>query len=165
MEQRGRELDSWDELVEKAINAEAKVSLQPTSIIREMDQRCPRGNRPLAVSKSQASSTRDSREEPSDKAQSQDLNSSHSSQPHSSQSENIGETSDKKARKEKKKQRRLEDERARKDSTLATGINASNVPNGGTRKDLSYITCFNCDKKGHYVTKCPEPRKDASSEN
>ena len=120
------------------------------------------------MSKSQASSTRDSREEPSDKAQSQDLNSSHashSSQPHSSQSENVGETSDKKARKEKKKQRRLEDERARKDSTLATGITASNVPNGGTRKDLSYITCFNCDKKGHYVTKCPEPRKDASSEN
>lgn len=45
MEQRGRELDSWDELVEKAIDAEAKASLQPPSFIREMDQRCPRGNR------------------------------------------------------------------------------------------------------------------------
>lgn len=44
MGQRGRELDSWDELVEKAIDAEAKASLQPTSIIREMDQRCPGGN-------------------------------------------------------------------------------------------------------------------------
>ena len=46
MEQRGRELDSWEELVEKAIDAEAKASLQPQSILREMDQRCPHGNRP-----------------------------------------------------------------------------------------------------------------------
>ena len=46
MEQRGREHDSWEELVEKAIDAEAKASLQPPSILREMDQRCPHGNRP-----------------------------------------------------------------------------------------------------------------------
>lgn len=37
MEQRGRELDSWDQLVEKAIDAEAKAVLQPPSGIREMD--------------------------------------------------------------------------------------------------------------------------------
>ena len=49
MEQRGRELDSWEELVEKAINAEAKASLQPPSILREMDQRCQRGNRPATL--------------------------------------------------------------------------------------------------------------------
>ena len=24
-------------------------------------------------------------------------------------------------------------------------------------KDLSHITCFNCDQKGHYATKCPKP--------
>lgn len=29
MEQRGRELDCWEELVEKAIDAEAKASLNP----------------------------------------------------------------------------------------------------------------------------------------
>ena len=28
------------------------------------------------------------------------------------------------------------------------------------RKDLSYLTCFNSDKKSHYVTKCPKARKD-----
>ena len=27
-------------------------------------------------------------------------------------------------------------------------------------KDMSHLTCFNSDKKGHYATKCPEPRKD-----
>lgn len=40
MEQRVREHNSWDELVEKGIEAEAKASLLPAFIIRKMDQRC-----------------------------------------------------------------------------------------------------------------------------
>ena len=150
MEQRGREKDSWEELVEKAIDAEAKASLQPSSFIRDMDQCCPRGNRPAhaIVTKSHASSARDPRDEPSEKAQ---YKPPHSSRPHFLRSKN-GETSDRKARKEKKKHRRQE--QARKDSTPATG---------GACKDLSHITHFNCDKKGHYADKCTEPRKDQNA--
>lgn len=44
MEQRGRELDSREELVEKAVDVEAKAGLQPTAFVIEIDQRCPRGN-------------------------------------------------------------------------------------------------------------------------
>ena len=53
----------------------------------------------------------------------------HSSRLHSSRSEN-GETSDKKARKEKKKQRRLDHERARRDSgsAPAADVNVYNIP-------------------------------------
>ena len=58
MEQIGRKLDSWEELVEKAIDGEAKASLQPHSFLREMDQRCPRGNH-TTVAKSEPSATRD----------------------------------------------------------------------------------------------------------
>ena len=61
IEQQRQEHDNWKELVKKAINAEAKASLQPPSILYQMDQRCLHGNR-LAhstVAKSQASSTRD----------------------------------------------------------------------------------------------------------
>ena len=36
IEQKGRELDSWEELVEKAIDAEAKASLQPPSFLRSV---------------------------------------------------------------------------------------------------------------------------------
>ena len=36
MEQRGRERNNWEELVKKSIDAEAKASLQPFSIFREM---------------------------------------------------------------------------------------------------------------------------------
>lgn len=46
MEQHGQDLDSWDKLVKKAVDVKAKTSLQPTSFIRKMDQRCPRGNHP-----------------------------------------------------------------------------------------------------------------------
>ena len=85
----------------------------------------------------------------------------HSLRLHSSQFEN-GETSDKKARKEKKKQRRLDHERAQKDSgsTPVADVNAYNG-SSGVCKDLSQIKCFNCNKKGHYSRNCPEPRKDA----
>lgn len=46
MEQRGRKVNSWDELVQKTIDVNAKASLHHPSIIHEMDQRCRRGNRP-----------------------------------------------------------------------------------------------------------------------
>ena len=101
MEQRGWELDSWEQLIEKAIEAEAKAGLQPSFILREMDQRCPRGNRPahttVAKSQASASSARDPQTEPStEKALAPDK------PPHFLRSEH-GETSDKKAWKEKKK--------------------------------------------------------------
>ena len=61
MKQRGQEHNSWEELIEKAINAEAKTSLQPPLILCEIDQRCLHGNRVAysTVAKSQASSNRD----------------------------------------------------------------------------------------------------------
>ena len=46
MEQQSWELDSWIEIVEKAVDVEAQASLQPTSYIKEMDLQCLRGNRP-----------------------------------------------------------------------------------------------------------------------
>lgn len=101
MEQRGRELDSWEQLIEKAIEAEAKAGLQHSFIFQEMDQHCPRGNRPAhtTVAKSQASvsSVRDPQTEPStEKALAPDKS------PHSSRFEH-DKTSDKKAQKEMKK--------------------------------------------------------------
>ena len=44
---RSRDLDSWEEVVEKAVNAEAKVILQSFSITRDIDSRWPRRNRPI----------------------------------------------------------------------------------------------------------------------
>ena len=59
MEQRKRDLDSWDALVEETID-----SFQPHSFLREMDQHFSQGNR-LAhtiMAKSEASPTWDSQD-------------------------------------------------------------------------------------------------------
>lgn len=102
-------------------------------------------------------------EEPS-KSKPHNLKSSQASHP--SQSGNA-KTSDKTSRKEKKKQ--YGQEQARKDSITATGGNATNKSggesNGGARKDLNQVTCYNCNEYENYSKNCPEPRKDASSEN
>ena len=127
--------------------------LQSASSTRKMVQRYPRGNHPAytTVAKFQAS-TRDPQDEPP-----------RFSYPHSSRSKN-SETSEKSFRKEKKKQRRLDHKQARKDSTSDAGVHTSNVTSMA-RKDLSHITCFNCNKKGHYATKCSELRKNSNTED
>ena len=157
MEQRGRENDTWEELVEKAIEAEAKVSLLPSPFVRDMDQRCPRGNRFTTMSKSQASSTWDLWDEPSlEKALASNK------PPHSSRSEN-GNTSNKKTWKEKKKKQRCRDaEQAGKDLTSAIAVNTSSTKTHFWRKDSSLITYYNCNKKGHYTDQCSEPRENLS---
>lgn len=44
IEERIHELDSWTEIVEKAVDAKAQASLQPTSYIKDMDQLCLRSS-------------------------------------------------------------------------------------------------------------------------
>ena len=46
MEQRGRELDSFKELVKKTVDAKAKAALRPRSYACETDQHCLHGSRP-----------------------------------------------------------------------------------------------------------------------
>ena len=41
-----RDLDSWEEAIEKAVNAEAKTLLQSSISIRDIDSKCPQRNRP-----------------------------------------------------------------------------------------------------------------------
>ena len=66
MDQREKKLDSWEELIQTAVNAKAKAKLQPAFIICEMDQGCPRGNRPIQVTmgRNQATAAWDPRNEP-----------------------------------------------------------------------------------------------------
>ena len=154
MEQRGRENDNWEELIEKAIDAKAKVGLQPSSYVRDMDQRCPRGNRPshTTTAKSQASATKDHRDKPSDKHKASD-------KPSRSLRSEIGEVSNKKDWKEKKKKYRRDQARKSSGSNSATGVNTTNVNHGWGSQDLSQITYYNCNKRGHYANKCKEPWK------
>ena len=97
IEQRGRELDSFEELVEKAVNAKAKAALRPRSYA--CNQHCLRGSQPSAAkANTQGKLIKDPRvEKPKSKPP--------KSKAPAPQRSNNAETS-KKARKEKEKNNR-----------------------------------------------------------
>ena len=156
LEHRDLELESFEQLVKKVVEAEGKASLRPHSITRETDQHCPQGTRPAnsTAAKSQGSPMKDPRvEEP--KTRTQKANSSYC--PEST------ETSDKKTRKEKKKRHCYDQARRGSVSTSDTGVSASS-PFDGVRRELSQVTCYNCREKGHYVRNCSKPQRDTSED-
>ena len=46
MEQQDRESMNFEEMVQKAVNAEAKTGLRSSIRVRDLDAHCPRGHRP-----------------------------------------------------------------------------------------------------------------------
>ena len=60
-EHQDLELESFDQMVKKAINAKAKAVLQPRSNTKKIDHTYPHGNRPanFTVAKSQDSTMKD----------------------------------------------------------------------------------------------------------
>ena len=65
LEHRELELESFNQMVKKAVNNEAKSVFCPRSSTKEMDHNCPQGNQPTnsIVAKSQGSTMKDSRTE------------------------------------------------------------------------------------------------------
>ena len=46
IEQQDRALTSFEEMVQRAVNAEAKAGLRSSIMVRDADSRCPRGHCP-----------------------------------------------------------------------------------------------------------------------
>ena len=151
LEHRDLELESFEQLVKKVVEAEGKASLRPRTITREMDQHCSRGSRPANTTVAKASTPSSSMKDPrveKPKVQTQEANSPY--HPKSTK------TSDKKTQKEKKKKHRRDQARKGSVSTSTTGINASS-PFVGVHRELSQVTCYNCREKGPYARNCSEP--------
>ena len=152
MEQRGRELDSFEDTVQKAVDAKAKAALRPRSAARETGQHCPRVTRPAnsTVAKSLGSPMKDPRiEEPKARTQKATL---------FPRSKSTG-CSEKAQKKKKRKWLKKRKEKKVKDTTPASGSNATNA-GGKKKKNLSQIMCYNCNKSGHYASSCPESSKN-----
>ncbi len=144
MEQRGRELDSFEKLVEKAKDAEAKAALWPREYARDTNQYCLRGNRP-EPEKAKTGPWKDPRVEES-KLRTQEAKPA-ASQPSTAKTY--------KAQKEKEKDRRNRgqergrEQRGQESSTPAIRVNTLDTFNGGGRnrnsnrppKDESQVTC------------------------
>ena len=143
LEHQDLELESFDQMVKKAVDAEAKSSLRPRSSTKEIDQHCPRGNQPDNSIKSQSSTMKDPRSE-----KSKVRGTKAPSSPQCSESFE-------KARKEKKKEQRRRDRERRKGSTPATGVNTAQTGEPHQKKkkkhcsdeapcDTSQIKYYNC---------------------
>ena len=164
MDERGQDLDTWEEVIENAIDVGAKAACQPQLLMREMDNQCLQSHRPVKF------------DEPTKELKDSDKNSSRLQEPKAQalQHSDNADTS-KKARKEKKNNRwhrrghrAPQDGRSQEGSTQAIGVNNTSTSEGKNsqknqnrdgRQDLAQATCWNYDKKGHYANKCPKSLK------
>ena len=149
MNQDATYLDDYEELVAKAIRAEAKAGLRPSSYVRETDQQVFRGSRPAHTTAHKVQIQKAMKDHCGDE--------SRDKAPVSTSVQDFPSDKDN-SRKDKKKKQHKD----KWDSTNpATGVNTAEVSGRRRkqRKDISEITCYNCNKKGHYSDKCPEPRR------
>ena len=150
LDAQGRDLDSWEEAVEKTVNAETKASLQSPAIARDINSRC-RENRPTK------------REEKDSGGKNKSTNSTPADTFSGKKSSSAWQTSSLNPKKDQDYQR---DPRRRKErgpghntDSPATGINI--VPTK-ERRDMSQVECYNCHWKRHYSNKCPRNPKEQS---
>ncbi len=139
----------WDDLIKVANKAEARAKTQGST---HLNQRCPKGKRPLKMSLN-------SRDNQLEKAQQKTDSVSQEQVPDkANQAEQRHETS-KKTRKNKKQKSHQAKQDQRKDNTPASGTNITPTKKKtGQNWDISEITYYNCNKKSHYASDCTEPK-------
>ena len=150
MEQQNRECIDFKEMVQRAVNAEAKAGLKFSTMIRESDGCYPRGHRPSHNTSAKVQPQGTTAKEP----RSKEPKPKDSKQAPSR--DDTAEPAKKEDRKEKKKKLRNRRREHTGEQTPTIGVNTE-----APKKKLK-IRCFNYNKKGHYANECTEPRHEPS---
>ena len=131
-------------MVQKAINAKTKTGLKFTIIVRDSDIHCPWGHRPSNNIVY--------------KVQTQGITAKDFSRPEKPKTKDpksvplCDDPAEPAKKQDKQKRLKCQQKRTKKPKeSLATGNNTVDVAKKKKKRDISKVTCFNCDKKGHYT--------------
>ena len=133
----------WDKIIEKAVNIEAKTSLQLPFGTKKINSKYPKGYRPLVKKNKDNTSW-----EYCNEAFNKDKNKAKS---HNSSFANQFQI-----------QASKKDKRGCWGGHLAIEVNITKVvkKNKDKAKDLSHVKCYTCKQKGHYINKCLKKLKN-----
>ncbi len=130
--------------MEKAGDVEAKSHLESPFYVKDIDARCPRGQRP-STKKNKEDTYREPRDETSkDKGKPQTSSSAYQPQIQAPKKDKQGR-------------------RGGHEGHPAIRVNATPVAKKDkdrAPKDLSHVECYTCHQKGHYANKCPDKPKN-----
>ena len=156
IDQNANHLDDYEELVAKAIKAKAKVGLRPSSYVQEADLQVFWESWPTLIitHKVQTQGAVTCGDESRTKVLA--ITPAQDSEP-----------SDKSRKNKKKKQHRdKKDSREPKENSTTSVTRVKVAEVGGSektskreKKNLSGVTCYNCNKKRHFANKCRESRR------
>ena len=144
----------FEEMVQRAVNAEAKVGLRSSTMVRDLDARCPKGHH---LSHNSSSKVQTQGSSHKDLPRSKELKPK-DPKPAPSR-DNVVEPAKKEDRKDKKIKLQNRKREWNK-QTSATGDNTKALKKKKKRRDSSEVTCFNCDKKGYHASHCTKPPKN-----
>ncbi len=145
LDHQRRDLDGWEEVVEKAGDVEAKANLQPSFYVKDINTKCPKGHRPSAKKDKE-----DTYQEPQNNAsKDKDKAKSHNSSTSANQPQIQASKKDKRNRQGGHR------------GHPANKVNAIEVAKKDKApKDPSHIKRYTGHQKGHYATKCPDKPKN-----
>ena len=136
---------------EKTVNAEVKAMFQSSVSTRNMDSRCPKGNRPARKEKKDSNEKNKSIDSPSADT---------SNRIQFSSTQQISFNPKKNQDHQRNPRRRGGQEgQGRNTDFLATDVNIVPTKEGKDR-DISKVNCFNCHWKEYYSKKCPQNPKE-----
>ena len=150
----------FKEMVQRAVNVEAKTGLKSSIMIRDLDICCSRGhclsNNTVLKVQTQGIIGKKSKLEEFRPKKSKLAECKNSTPPHS-KSTKPGKTSRIDKRREYFKKKR---DRKNNIPTIGDNANAIEVGEKKKRDNQGNGRCYNCQKRGHFLKNCPEPPKN-----